>query len=246
MCREHFVAFARQQLRKTLAIMYKSADIAYGVLDPEGVGYLNLKFILGSYVAKRCGLTPEEITAYFEMQNVFQNGEGRLCFAKFRELFFPHHTLAGEDIALEAQSTKEIKTKEQRAHLTGKLQTRIRKLNEQICHKISNNFTSVNKAFLTIDQNHDGLIEPKDIVSLYGSHITIEYADLVKIMESVNSKADGSGTLNYNDFSRWMGNEIHNLASFIFRHDSKRNPQYEMHLKKQELEKGKDKKIAAE
>ena len=51
--------------------MYKSADIAYGVLDPEGVGYLNLKFILSSYVAKRCGLTPEEITAYFEMQNVF-------------------------------------------------------------------------------------------------------------------------------------------------------------------------------
>ena len=93
--------------------------------------------------------------------------------------------------------------------------------------------------------DHDGLVEPRDIVSMYGTHITIEYADLVKIMESVNSKADGSGRLNYNDFSRWMGNEIHNLASFIFRHDSKRNPDMEMYLKEQERRKGPDRAAAA-
>ena len=83
-------------------------------------------------------------------------------------------------------------------------------------------------------------------MSLYGAHITIEYADLVKIMERVNSKADGSGRLNYNDFSVWVGNEIHNLASFIFRHDSKRNPHYEMYLQEDERRKGRDKRIAAE
>ena len=65
-------------------------------------------------------------------------------------------------------------------------------------------------------------------------------------MESVNSKADGSGRLTYADFSKWVGNRIHNLASFIFRHDSKRNPSYEQHLKKQEQRKGRDKKMAAE
>ena len=97
-------------------------------------------------------------------------------------------------------------------------------LNKKICNKISNNFTSVNKAFLTIDQDHDGLINPKELVALYGAHISIDYQDLVKIMESFNSKKDGTGSLNYSDFSKWMGNEIHNLASFIFRHDSKRNP----------------------
>ena len=59
---------------------------------------------------------------------------------------------------------------------------------------------------------------------MYGTHITINYADLIKVMETVNSKKDGSGGINYADFSTWMGNEIHNLASFIFRHDSKRNP----------------------
>ena len=82
-----------------------------------------------------------------------------------------------------------------------------------------------------MDQNHDGLIEPKDLVALYGTHLTIDLPDLVKIMERVNSKRDGTGFLNYPDFSKWMGNEIHNLASFIFRHDSKRNPNFEMHQK---------------
>lgn len=68
-------------------------------------------------------------------------------------------------------------------------------------------------------------------MALYGAHITIEYSDLLKIMESKNSRKDGSGMLSYADFSKWMGNEIHNLASFIFRHDSKRNPQYAQYLK---------------
>ena len=104
------------------------------------------------------------------------------------------------------------------------LKQRITKLNSQLCFKISRNFTSVNKAFLTLDQDHDGWIEPKDLVAIYGTHLTIDYNDLVKIMENVSSRKDGTGRLNYADFSQWMGNEIHNLASFIFRHDSKRNP----------------------
>lgn len=67
LCREHFVAYARQKLRQTLTIMYKSADIAFGILDPEGQGYLGLDSFLGSYVHSRCGLTSEEITAFFEL-----------------------------------------------------------------------------------------------------------------------------------------------------------------------------------
>ena len=82
---------------------------------------------------------------------------------------------------------------------------------------------------MTLDRDHDGQIGPEDIVSLYGTHLTIDFADLVKIMDRVNSRRDGTGRLNYSDFSKWMGNEIHNLTSFIFRHDSKRNPNFEMH-----------------
>lgn len=80
-----------------MSIMYKTADIAFGILDPQGQGYLTLQNILASYVVNRCGLAPEEITAYFAMINVFRGNQGRLTYAKFRELFFPHQTLAGED-----------------------------------------------------------------------------------------------------------------------------------------------------
>lgn len=97
-----------------------------------------------------------------------------------------------------------------------------------------------------MDLNHDGFVEPKDIVDMYGTHLKIDYPDLVKIMERANVRKDGTGRLNYPDFSMWMGNEIHNLASFIFRHDSKRNTNFEQHMKIQEKLKGMDKKLAAE
>ena len=56
---------------------------------------------LKSYISSRSGLSPEEVTIFFEMQNIFVKGEGRLIYSKFRELFFPHMTLAGEDPAID-------------------------------------------------------------------------------------------------------------------------------------------------
>lgn len=67
-------------------------------------------------------------------------------------------------------------------------------------------------------------------MSAYGAHIDIDYTDLVKIMEGMSSRKDGTGRLNYADFSLWLGNEIHNLASFVFRHDSRKNPSFEKHV----------------
>ena len=86
--------------------MYKTPDNAFGILDPEGLGYLTLDLILQSYVAGRSGLSPEDIRAYFSMQNIFRDGSGTLSFAKFRELFFPNMTLAGEDPILDRGVTK--------------------------------------------------------------------------------------------------------------------------------------------
>ena len=124
------------------------------------------------------------------------------------------------------------KTQAETSKMAADMKKRLEDLNDKICRKIANNFTSVNKAFLTIDQDHDGLINPKDIVSLYGTHIQMEYSDLLKIFEGISSKKDGSGCVNYSDFSRWIGNKIHNLASFVFRHDSRRNPEQERFVKK--------------
>ena len=57
-------------------MLYKQPDTAFGVLDHEGVGYLTLSSILNSFVKSRANLSPEEISAFFELQNIFKNGEG--------------------------------------------------------------------------------------------------------------------------------------------------------------------------
>ena len=35
------------------------------------------------------------------MQNIFKNKKGQMIYSKFREMFFPQMTLAGEDPKLE-------------------------------------------------------------------------------------------------------------------------------------------------
>lgn len=170
-------------------MLYKSPDIAFGILDPTGIGHLTLDLILGSYVVARSTLSPEEITAYFELQSIFRNGDGQLSFTKFKEMFFPHLTLNGEDVKDQNNiGSITIKSNKNTGRVQKEMLDRVKKLNEQICFKISRNFTSVNKAFLTLDQDHDGLIEPKDVIALYGTHITIDYSDLLKIMESKNGR----------------------------------------------------------
>lgn len=37
----------------------------------------------------------------------------------------------------------------------------------------------------------------------------------------------GKGRLGYADFSKWVGNSIHQSEGFYFRHDSVKNPAYE-------------------
>ena len=80
------------------------------MLDPEGLGYLTLDSIIKSYVTGRSGLTPEEIKSFFDMLNIFKNGQGRLTYAKFRGLFFPHMTLSGDDPIVYSAATHPPKT----------------------------------------------------------------------------------------------------------------------------------------
>ena len=52
-----------------------------------------------------------------------------------------------------------------------------------------------------------------------------EYFDLVKVLKDIDSKKGGS--IDYNDFSKWMGGVIHKSEGFYFRHDSVKNPSFE-------------------
>ena len=67
-------------------------------MDHEGRGFLTLEDFTKGYVAARSGLNTEEIAAFFTLQNSFpKDRDTGIIFSKFRELFFPHMTLAGED-----------------------------------------------------------------------------------------------------------------------------------------------------
>ena len=52
-----------------------------------------------------------------------------------------------------------------------------------------------------------------------------DYFDLVKVLKDLDST--GQGSLNYNDFTKWMGGVIHKSEGFYFRHDSIKNPGFD-------------------
>lgn len=43
----------------------------------------------------------------------------------------------------------------------------------------------------------------------------------------------GHGKIGYSDFSKWLGSAIHMSEGFYFRHDSIKNPFYEMNREKE-------------
>ena len=114
--------------------MYKAPDHAFGLLDPTGFGYLTLDLILKSYLVGRSALSPGEITDFFALQNIFKNGEGQLHYDKFRELFFPHMTLSGEDRPDDTIDTMPTNSTPINADkIKTEMQSRIRKLNKMLC-----------------------------------------------------------------------------------------------------------------
>ena len=78
----------------------------------------------------------------------------------------------------------------------------------------------------------DGQISSEDIMRYFGdaANDSFDYVDLVKILEDLDSKKQG--TLSYNDFCRWMGGAIHSSEGFYFRHDSEKNPPFDANLTK--------------
>ena len=109
---------------------------------------------------------------------------------------------------------------------------RLNSLTKFLRDRFQKNWVSVRKAFLDLDIDKDGEISPEDIMRFFGeaANHSFDYVDLVKILTDLDSKRQG--TLNYNDFSKWMGGAIHKSEGFYFRHDSIKNPPFEVNLAK--------------
>ena len=150
-------------------------------------------------------------------------------FDSYKKNFFPNQYLvqedkddAGDREAHDIRHQLDNHTQEQ-PHV---IQARLHKLEDKLKVKFSNCYESVRKAFLALDQDYDGYITVEDILKYFGNEPDLNYNDLKKIMIDKDSKKQGK--IGYSDFSKWLGSAIHMSEGFYFRHDSVKNPFYEM------------------
>jgi Ca2+-binding EF-hand superfamily protein len=83
---------------------------------------------------------------------------------------------------------------------------------------------------LAIDIDHNGYITVEEMLKFFGNDSEINFADLKKII--MDKDSNHKGKLGFTDFSKWLGSSIHMSEGFYFRHDSIKNPIYEMNRKK--------------
>lgn len=88
---------------------------------------------------------------------------------------------------------------------------------------------------MELDQNSDGYIEGEDLAK-YLKNITLgdqEKLDYSMLELLIKLRCNQTTTrINYNSFCAWLGSAIEPIEAFYFRHDSHRNPQYDLNMKK--------------
>ena len=103
----------------------------------------------------------------------------------------------------------------------------------EIKAKLGFNYNSVRKAFLELDDTHDGYISAEELARFLGATNRSNFDfTLMEILVKMNTKGMKK-EISYNDFCTWFGSSIEPTETFYFRHDSKKNPQYEANLQKQ-------------
>ena len=112
-----------------------------------------------------------------------------------------------------------------------KVAEQCKKLEKALQAKLSVDYNSVRKAFLAIDDNHVGYITAEALAKYLGASKQKNFDfTLLEILIKLHTK--GMKTrVNYNDFCGWLGKSIEPTETFFFRHDSKKNPQFEVNLR---------------
>lgn len=123
------------------------------------------------------------------------------------------------------------------------IEKRLLVLDSKIKGKFSNLYDSVRKAFLSLDCDYDGYITVEEILKVIGQTTELNYNDLKKLI--IDKDRNKIGQIDYPDFSKWLGNSIQMSEGFYFRHDSIKNPNYEMQVEKGVKNHKEDDKIEA-
>jgi len=206
-------------------------DRAYSSMDYEGVGIIPREAFLKSMACAKSGFTSDELVDFVML--LFP--EAGLTFDSFKKTFFPHLYLINDDAEESDEERRDHKEKRELLKNQEKqpeiIVDRLKKLERLLKERFSNNWDSVRKAFLGLDSDYDGYITVEDILRHFGnqgqagSENNFNFNDLKKIL--IEKDSSRRGKLGYADFSKWVGNSIHQSEGFYFRHDSVRNPDYE-------------------
>ncbi|CDW82631.1 px domain containing protein [Stylonychia lemnae] len=117
------------------------------------------------------------------------------------------------------------------------INNKMKHIEDILKERLSNNWVSVRKAFLDLDEDFDGFVTAENFAKLIGGSSGSSKFDfnlLKMLIKMRNSKL--SPDLNYTEFCRWFGAVIEPVEAFYFRHDSMKNPQYEKNIQKTVLQ----------
>lgn len=212
-------------------------------MDFNGNGVVIENDFFHTLLRYKLPFTREEIHEFFESESYFKRrGNGTMDYETFKKIFFPKRS---GDEADDNEMEEELKfdAKDDDLMKSDIIAKRMMKIEMQIKERFSNNWTSVRKAFLDMDKDYDGFINSEDIATYFGKgDKKLDYRDLRMLIKNRDSKR--RGLIDFKDFCRWMGNSIEPSEGFYFRHDSFRNPNYDLNqIKSERNQKNKDKII---
>ena len=113
-------------------------------------------------------------------------------------------------------------------------------MENMIKNRLQNKYSHVRNAFLDLDADADGVITAEDMAKFMknatatslekdsGKGFNFTILEIL-IRLRCNPK---STNINYKDFCAWLGSSIEPVEAFYFRHDSNKNPQYDLNMKK--------------
>ena len=236
-CKKHYFDDIKIDLQTEMKRMYKTPDVAFSDIDFSGKGYITEPDFFNTLIIYKLKYSKDEIKEYFAREHAFrQKAKGDaygMNFEIFKRHFFPSEALRYENpmkrMVKACENPIQFRGDETQQEVTELLTQKLKNLEGILKKKFEKNWISVRKAFLALDIDYDGYIKPEDIARYFSNESNrIDFNELKKLMMHKDKKKQGS--LDYTDFSKWMGSSIEPSAGFYFRHDSVKNPQFEKNL----------------
>ncbi|CDW79951.1 px domain containing protein [Stylonychia lemnae] len=254
LCKQHFCHQMKLVFAKEFRDLYRSSEVAYASLDFTGKGFITqadftqsvaVQNILKKRLKNMQTYSIEDVHLFMQFLNMFplkggirqklidqSDGisRGVMIFDSFKKYFFPHlHQTFNIAEVMNEKIQESVLKQEQNQKQTQPeyVKERLTKLDQFLKDKFAKIWVSVRKAFLDLDGDHDGYITVEDIIRYFGADNEFQFQEVKKLLESKASNESGIG-INYQEFSKWVGNAIHSVQGFYFRHDSVMNPAFEI------------------